>query len=73
MNNKITHERATEEELLFIRRHMPRGMVAMVCYRTKATRSKVLYQLIQMPRRQNPRIIKATREIFYAVTGLKYR
>jgi len=63
---------ASREELLFMKHHMPRGMVSMVCHRTGATRSKVLYQITQMPESQDREIIKATRDIFRAVTQLEY-
>lgn len=63
---------ASQEELLFMRHHMPRGMVAMICHRTGASRSRVLYQIMQMPENQDVKIIQATREIFEAVTQLKY-
>jgi len=64
---------ASQGELLFMRNNMPRGMLAMICHRTGATRSKVLYQIVQMPKAQNPDIIWAAREIFEAVTQMKYK
>ena len=65
-------EKATIEELLFIKEKMPKGMVKMVMIRTGKTRSQVLYQLVQMPLNQDEEIIEAFREILYAVTRLRF-
>lgn len=71
-NKDERYKEATQEELLFIRHNMPRGMVSMIMKRTGRSRSQVLYQIIQMPEKQDEEIITAAREILFAVTGLKY-
>lgn len=74
MDKNITKEviPATAEELLFIKKKMPKGMVKMVMIRTGKTRSQVLYQLVQMPSNQDLEIITAFREILYVITGLSF-
>lgn len=72
IDNVKDYIEASQEELLFIRHNMPRGMVAMICHRTGASRSRILYQIMQMPENQDIDIIQATREIFKAVTGFEY-
>jgi len=69
---KTGYEQATPEELLFIRRNMPRGMMGFVQSRTGRSRSAVRYQIEAMPKRQNEEIITALREIFRAVTQMEY-
>jgi len=70
---KTGYAQATPEELLFIRRNMPRGMLSFVQSRTGRSRSAVRYQIEAMPERQNEEIITALREIFRAVTQMEYR
>jgi hypothetical protein len=74
MDKNITKEviPATAEELLFIKKKMPKGVVKMVMIRTGKTRSQVLYQLVQMPSNQDLEIITAFREILYVITGLSF-
>ncbi|WP_026715227.1 hypothetical protein [Flavobacterium daejeonense] len=74
MDKKATKQsiEASEEELLFIKKNMPKGMVKMVMIRTGKTRSQVLYQLIQMPNNQDLDIITAFREILFAITQLRF-
>lgn len=64
---------ASQDELLFIKHHMPLGMIPMVKARTGATRSKILYQLQSMPENQDKDIITALREILFVVTGVSYQ
>lgn len=65
-------KKVTEDELLFLKKNIPKGMIKMVMIRTKKTRSQVLYQLIQMPNNPDLEIIQAFREILFAVTQLKF-
>ncbi|MBB6131526.1 hypothetical protein [Mucilaginibacter lappiensis] len=64
--------RASQEEILFLRKHAPKGLWKMVEFRTKRTKAQVLYQIMQMPENQDLLIIQAVREILFVVTGLVY-
>lgn len=70
--NSKHYKHASRAELEFLRHNMVRGMVAMVVYRTKHPRWKVLYELERYPEVQNPEIVQAAREILFAVTGLDF-
>lgn len=72
-DSKKEIEKITEEELLFLKKNIPKGMIKMVMIRTKKTRSQVLYQLVQMPNNADLEIIQAFREILFAVTQLKFK
>ncbi|MGV8135980.1 MAG: hypothetical protein AB2L20_12255 [Mangrovibacterium sp.] len=74
MHNKseLIFKEASQDELIFINHNMPRGMVSMIQARTKAKRSEILYQLQRNPKKQNPGVIQAAREILLAITGLSY-
>lgn len=63
---------AGREELDFLRHNMIRGMIALITYRSKMPRWKVLYELERYPEEQNPEIVQAAREILYAVTSLDF-
>lgn len=63
---------ATQDELLWIRHVMPKGMLKMVEVRTGKSRAQVRYQLYNMPENQDAEIITAIREILYVVTRKKY-
>ena len=65
--------RASQEELLFFRKHAPKGMWRMVEFKAQCAKSQVLYQIMQMPDNQNLNIIQAAREILFVVTGLQYK
>ena len=65
-------KKASKKEIQFLRRSAPRGMLRMVEIRTNRTRTQVSYQIMQMPFNQDREIIQATREILFAITGLKY-
>lgn len=64
--------KASKRELAFIRKHAPHGLWKMIQAKTKKSRSQVDYQLRLAPENQDPDIIEATRELFYAVTQLVY-
>lgn len=74
MDKIITNEtaEASHDELIFIKKSMPKGMVKMVMIRTGKSRSQVLYQLVQMPINQDLEIITAFREILFAITQLRF-
>lgn len=63
---------ASQEELDFLRHHMPWGMISMIVHRTKQPRWKVVYELTKVSVNQDPEIIQACREILYIVTGLSF-
>lgn len=65
-------KKASKKEINFLRTSAPRGMWKMVEIRTKRSRMQVNYQIMQMPFNQDREIIQATREILFAITGLKY-
>lgn len=65
-------KKASKKEIVFMKNAAPRGMWKMVEIRTKKTRMQVLYQITQMPPKQDKEIIQASREILFAITGLKY-
>ena len=65
-------KKASKKEIQFLRGSAPRGMWKMVEIRTNRSRMQVNYQIMQMPINQDREIIQATREILFAITGLKY-
>lgn len=65
-------KKVSREEILFIRKHAPRGMWNMISLRTRKTRSQVDYQLRKTPKKQDITIIQAARDILFAATGLYF-
>jgi len=73
MHIKSKHyKQAGREELEFLRHNMIKGMIAMIVFRTKMPRWKVIYELERYPQEQNAEIVQAAREILFVVTGLDF-
>ena len=72
MYKKLDLYPADQQELDYIAENKPRGLVALVELRTKKSRAQVLYQLERPASKPDLEILRATREILYAITGCLY-